>query len=65
MDAHKNFARSTLAAGITAGATSLTVAAGEGVRFPAVAFNATIWNQVDYPDPTDDPNHEIVRVTSI
>jgi len=65
MDAFKNFAKSTLAAGITSGATSLTVATGDGVKFPAVAFNAAIWNLVDYPDPTDDPNHEIVRVTAV
>lgn len=65
MDLHKNFAKSTLASGITSGATSLTVSAGEGARFPAVPFNATIWNKVDYADPADDPTKEVVRVTGI
>ena len=28
-------------------------------------FNASWWNSTDYPDPSDDPNVEIVRVTGI
>jgi len=56
---------STLGAGITAGATSLTVAAGDGAKFPTAPFNATIWNQTDYPDPSDDPQGEDVRITAV
>lgn len=65
LDNAKNFAKSTLASGISNSATSLTVATGEGAKFPAVPFNATIWNKTDYFDPADDPNVEIVRVTAI
>lgn len=65
LDAFANFAKSTLASGITSGATSLTVATGDGTRFPAVSFNAVIWNQTDYTSPSDDPDREIVRVTGI
>jgi len=44
-DAHKNFSYSTV---LTAPSpadtgTSLVVAAGDGAKFPAVAFNATVW----------------------
>ncbi|MHB8085404.1 MAG: hypothetical protein ACYDHZ_06240 [Dehalococcoidia bacterium] len=42
----KNNAESTLASGITAVATSLTVAAGEGVKFPASNFNITIDGEI-------------------
>jgi hypothetical protein len=65
MDAFKNFSKSTLAAGITSGAISLTVATGQGARFPAAPFNAVIWNRTDFADPSDDPNVEIVRVTVV
>jgi hypothetical protein len=65
LDNAKNFAKSTLASGITSGATSLTVATGDGTKFPSVSFNAVIWNKTDYADPADDPNVEIVRVTAI
>jgi len=65
MDLFKNFAKSTLASGITSGATSLSVASGHGTRFPTVPFNAVLWNKTDFADPSDDSNHEIVRVTAI
>lgn len=64
MDAAKNFAKGTLAATIDEVVTSLTVQTNEGLRFPAVPFNATIWDSTDYPDPADDPQVEIVRVTA-
>jgi len=65
MDGVKNFAKSTLASGIAAGATSLSVASGGGAKFPAVPFNAVIWNSTDNADPADDSTKEIVRVTAI
>lgn len=65
IDGFKNFSKSTLAAGITGAATSLSVAAGSGTRFPAVPFNAVVWNKSDYADAADDPNVEVVRVTTI
>lgn len=68
MDARKNFAFGTLASGITSGATSLDVGSGEGARFPAVPFNAVIWNRTDYISPGHAYHAgagEIVRVTAI
>lgn len=63
-----NFGRSTLASGIASGATSCSVAAGDGARFPAPAsagsFLATIWNQTDYAEASLDPDREIVLVTA-
>lgn len=44
MDDYKNFAYSTLVAGISAAATSCSVATGTGSRFPSTAFDATIWD---------------------
>lgn len=64
MDAHKNFAVSTVATApspATSG-TSLVVATGEGARFPAAPFNATICPLGVLPTPL---NAEIVRVTAI
>lgn len=66
MDAFKNFAKSALASGITSGATSLSVSSGDGAKFPVVfPFNATIWNETDFSDPSDDSAVEIVTVTAI
>lgn len=64
MDPAKNFAKGTLSASIDETDTSLTVESGQGARFPASGFNAVIWNATDYPDPSDDPDVEIVRVTA-
>jgi hypothetical protein len=64
-DVAKNFAKGTLVAGIDDTDTELTVDTGQGLRFPATPFNAVIWNVTDFPDPADDPNVEIVRVTAI
>ena len=68
LDPVLNFAKATLASGIASGATSLTVGSGEGTKFPQPstdgAFNITIWNSTDYPDPSDDTAKEIVRCTA-
>jgi hypothetical protein len=57
----KNFAKSTLASGITAGATQLTVATGEGTKFPSTGkFRAALW-AASYTNPSDDPNAEVVE----
>jgi hypothetical protein len=68
LDAYKNFALSTLAAGINSAATSLAVQSGHGSRFPAVPFNATIYNSTDYTNAAEAfhaGQAEIVRVTAI
>jgi len=57
----KNFAKSTLAGGISDVATSLTVATGEGAKFPSTGkFRAVIWSSA-YSNPSDDPSAEIVE----
>ena len=63
MDAHKNFAVSTVATApspATSG-TSLTVASGDGTLFPTAPFNATVWPAGVQPTAA---NAEIVRVTA-
>ena len=61
----KNNAESTVADDpLAAGATTLNVAAGGGASFPsAFPFLITLWNEVVYPGPTDDPGMEIVKCT--
>lgn len=64
MDAFTNFAISAVATApspATSG-TSLVVTAGQGTRFPAAPFQATIWPAGATPDPS---NAEIVRVTAV
>jgi len=65
LDLFKNFAKVTVSIGYDASATSIALTAGHGARLPTAPFNATWWNSTDYPDPSDDPNVEIVRVTNI
>jgi len=54
-------------------ATNLAFVVGGGARFPDPAimgptiggpYNCVWWDQKTYPDPDDDPNKEIVRVTA-
>src|SRR5690349_9215952 len=63
-DPHKNFAYSTIATAPTpaTSGTSLVVQSGDGVLFPAVSFNATVWPAGTQPTAA---NAEIVRVTNI
>lgn len=63
-DAHKNLAYSTVATApspATSG-TSLTVATGDGAKFPTPPFNATVWPANSQPTTG---NAEIVRVSAI
>lgn len=63
-DAHQNLAVSAVATApspATSG-TSLVVTTGQGARFPATPFNATIWPTAARPDPS---NAEVVRVTLV
>lgn len=60
----KNNAKSTLSSGISGVATSVLVTSL--ATFPATpSFLCTIWDKTSYGDPSDDPNMEIVKVTSI
>ena len=60
-DAHKNLAIGTVTTAPGTAGLSLTVASGEGARFPAAPFNCTVWPASVAPLPT---NAEIVRVTA-
>lgn len=70
LDPTKNFAKSVIATtgGINASATTLDVTTGDGSKFPDPAtdgaFNLVLWDKATYPDPSDDPNVEIVRCTA-
>ena len=65
MDAVKNFAKVPVSQGYDSAALTIAVRSGEGARLPVAPFNATWWNSTDYPDPSDDPLVEIVRVTGV
>lgn len=65
LDNAKNFAKVTVSTGYDASATSIALTAGHGTKLPTAPFNVVWWNSTDYPDPSDDPNVEIVRVTNI
>jgi hypothetical protein len=65
MDAIANFAKVGVSTGYNSAATSIVLNAGNGAKLPAAPFNLVWWNSSDYPDPSDDPNVEIVRVTAI
>lgn len=63
-DGKKNFSTSLVATvpSPAASGTSLVVTGGDGTKFPAVPFNATIWPINSQPTSA---NAEIVRVTNI
>jgi len=69
LDPVKNFAKVDVSTGYDASATSVVLTAGGAAKLPdpssAGAFNLVWWNSTDHPDPSDDANVEIVRVTSI
>lgn len=67
MDGVKNFAKVTVSTGYDASATSIVLSSGHGAKLPdptTANFNLVWWNFTDYPDPSDDPNVEIVRCTA-
>lgn len=64
MDNTKNFAKVTLDNTYDDVVTSVDVITSDGSRLPSVPFNAVWWNSTDFPDPSDDPDVEIVRVTA-
>ncbi len=67
MDAVKNFAKCVVSGGYTSSSTVITLQAGEGSKLPQPStdgeFNIVWWNYSDYPDPSADPDVEIVRCT--
>jgi len=64
--AKKNNACSTIADNpLVQGATTINVATGTGDRFPSTfPYRLTIWDASTYPDPSEDPNMEIVECTA-
>lgn len=68
LDPVKNFAIAVVDTPFNAAATSFNVAAGSGALFPNPgvdgAFNVVCWNDTDYPSIWDDPNKEVIRVTT-
>lgn len=63
-DNYKNFVRVTVPEGYDAAATSVTLSSADIARLPAPPFDLTWWDSTNYPDPSLDPNREIVRVTA-
>jgi len=64
LDAVANFINVTVSTGYDQNATSIVLASG-GSTLPSAPFNLVWWNVTDYPDPSKDPNREIVRVTNV
>jgi len=66
-DAIKNFVIVEVSTGYDDSATTVVLESGHGAKLPdpAVAnFNLVWWNATDYPNPADDPDVEIPRVTA-
>lgn len=57
-----NWAKGTLAAGITDSATDFTVDAGYTLPESGI-FRVVLWDIANYPDPANDPNAEISDAT--
>lgn len=64
LDAVANFIRLTVSGTYGSSDTSITLSSG-GSSLPSPSFNAVWWDVTDYPDPSNDPNAEIVRVTNV
>lgn len=59
-----NFALAQVSTGYDAAAVSITVATGQGSRFPSVyPYPIVWWDATTYVNPALDPNAEIVKVT--
>ena len=62
----KNNARGTVADNpLSAGSVTLNLDTGKGAKFPSSGvFTITVWDSENYPNPSDDPNMEIMWCTS-
>ena len=65
LDNVANFALVQASTGYNASATSIVLQAGQGAKLPTAPFNLVWYNSTDYPNPANDPNVEIVRVTNV
>lgn len=64
LDPVYNLVKLTVSGTYGASDTSITVS-GVPSGLSAGGWNATWWNSTDFPDPSDDPNAEIIRVTAV
>jgi hypothetical protein len=64
LDPVANFIKLTVSTGYGSSDTTIVLSVG-GSLLPSPSFNMTWWNSTDYPDPSNDPNAEIVRVTVV
>ena len=46
-------------------ATQITLSVADAAKLPAPQFDMIWWNATDYPDPSDDPMFEFVRITIV
>jgi len=65
LDSVSNFVQVQASTGYTSSATAVTLQSGQGSKLPATPFNLIWWDSTDYPNPANDPNVEIVRVTNV
>jgi hypothetical protein len=65
LDATANFASVQASTGYNSSVTSIALQSGQGAKLPATPFNMIWWNSTDFPNPANDPNVEIVRVTNV
>ena len=56
----ENFAFGTLDSTVLIGATQLTMTAGHSLPTASGSFQLVIWDAASFPNPSDDPNVEIV-----
>lgn len=67
LDQVANFKKVEVSTGYDASATSIVLTGGEGAELPDPSgdnYNLVWWDSTNYPDPADDPNVEVVRVTA-
>lgn len=68
LDPVTNFGKVTVSTGYSISDTSVALSSGNGSLLPNPsadgAFNLVWYNATDYPDPSDDPDKEIVRCTA-
>jgi len=68
LDQTANFIKVEVSTGYDAAATSIVLSAGQGAEMPNPSgdnYNVVWWDSTNYPDPADDPNVEVVRVTAV
>ena len=65
LDATANFINVQPSTGYNSSATSIVLVTSQGATLLSAPFNLIWYDATDYPNPANDPNVEIVRVTNI